>query len=165
MIAFNFQYTFKEYVEGITGASKAFRFLSLAGRVSLPILLAWGLWLYFSRNWDCFLEAMIWYFPVIAAAGVWSFFPWLLARLGWKINPNIQGVIRCEADEDEFRIWNNNSTTIHKWTAFIRFNETANLFLLFLSKQLCVLIPKRAFVDITQEAQFRELLQQKIIKQ
>jgi hypothetical protein len=165
MIAFDFEYTFKEYAEGISGANKTFRFLSLVGRVSFSILLIWGLWTYLFQDRDSSAESLIWYVPSLVVSGVWCFFPWLIARLAWKRNPNIQGVISCEVGEDEFRIWNNNSTTTYKWTAFINSNETRNLFLLFLSKQLCVLIPKRTFTDTDQEAQFRELLQRKIIKQ
>jgi hypothetical protein len=54
-----------------------------------------------------------------------------------------------------------NSQSTSKWSAFIRYAETKNLFMLFYRPNLCHTLPKRAFAP-EDLSRFRELLQQNV---
>jgi hypothetical protein len=84
------------------------------------------------------------------------------AWLVWKSNKFVRGAITCWADEEGFSQQTINTDLTVKWPALIKFKETRNLFLIYPSKHMCYLIPKRAFADESQVKEFRELLDRKI---
>jgi hypothetical protein len=84
------------------------------------------------------------------------------AWLVWRSNKSVRGAITCWADENGFSQQTMNSDLTVKWPALIKFKETRNLFLVYPSKQMCYLIPKRAFTDESEVKEFRELLGRKI---
>jgi hypothetical protein len=88
--------------------------------------------------------------------------PLLQAWLAWRSNPSLKDAICCWADEEGFGMQTTNSDTTIKWPALIKFRETRNLFLVYPSKRMFYLIPKRAFTDESQVKEFRELLDRKI---
>jgi hypothetical protein len=58
-------------------------------------------------------------------------------------------------------ISDSNGQSTSKWTAFIRYAETKNLFVLFYRPNLCHTVPKRAFAP-EDLSRFREILQQSV---
>jgi YcxB-like protein len=157
-----FKYTFKEFFEGTRNANLSMRILSIFGVVYIALML----FLFLMR-----------YFPEVQGGGpgsvtsnlapwligvCWVSLPLLQAWLVWRGNPSVKEVIRCWADEESFSLQTTNSDTTIKWPALIKFRETRNLFLVYPSKQICFLIPKRAFMDESQVKEFRELLHRKI---
>jgi hypothetical protein len=87
---------------------------------------------------------------------------WLQAWLAWGSNSEIKGALSCWADEECFSIQTTNSDMKIKWPAMIKFRETRNMFLVYASKRIFYLIPKRAFTDESQVKEFRALLDRKI---
>src|SRR5262245_33051307 len=154
-----FQYTFKEFFEGTRNAARSFLMFSLGGGV----LILGTLYLYFKNETleGETVSPFSYQLPLLMGV-LFISLPLLQAWLVWRSNPSVRGVIICWADEEGFSQQTTNSETKIKWPALIKFRETRNLFLIYPSKQMCYLIPKRAFMDESQVKEFRELLHRKI---
>ncbi len=153
-----FKYTFKEFFEGSRNAARSFLKLSLVGGV---LLILGTLYLYFKLA-EGETNSLISYLTPLLMGVLFISLPLLQAWLVWRGNPSVKGAISCWADEEGFSVQTTNSDTKIKWPALIKFRETRNLFLVYPSKQMCYLIPKRAFTDDGQVKEFRELLRRKI---
>ena len=153
-----FKYTFKEFFEGSRNAARSLWKLSLMGGV---LLIMGTLYLYFKLA-EGETNSLISYLTPLLLGGLFISLPLLQAWLVWRSNPSLKDAISCWADEEGFSVQTTNSDTKIKWPALIKFRETRNLFLIYPSKQICYLIPKRAFTDDGQVKEFRELLHRKI---
>jgi|SRR5215475_646824 len=154
-----FKYTFKEFFEGTRNASRLFRMSSLFG----GFIILSTLYVSFKNgNQEGATNSMFSSLAPLLMGVLWISLPLLQAGLVWRSNPAVKGTISCWADEERFSQQTANSELTMKWGAIIRFKETRNLFLLFPSKQMAYLIPKRAFTDESQVSEFRELLGRKI---
>jgi len=158
MYRLEFRYTFKEFFEGSRNAARSFWKLSLMGGV---LLIMVTLYLYFKLA-EGETNSLISYLTPMLMGVLFISLPLLQAWLAWRSNPSLKDAISCWADEEGFRLQMTNSDTTIKWPALIKFRETRNLFLVCPSKQICCLIPKRAFTDESQVKEFRELLHRKI---
>ena|SRR5215510_2634690 len=157
-----FRYTYKEFFEGSISAIRSLWVLPVLGLLYYALLF----FLYFTRHFPdaqeggpirVALNLGLWLIGV-----VWLSFPLLQTWRVWRGNPLVRGVFSCWADEEGFRTQTSNSDTTIKWPAFIKFGETRKFFLIYMSKNTCCLIPKRAFTDESQVKEFRELLHRKI---
>jgi hypothetical protein len=154
-----FKYTFKEFFEGTRNATRVYWPMSLLG----GILILYTLYEYMKNGaQEGATNTSFSYLMSFLIGVLFLSLPLLQAALVWRSNPSIRGAITCWADEESFYQQTMNSDLAVKWPAFIKFKETRNLFLVYPSKQMCYLIPKRAFTNESQVKEFRELLHQKI---
>jgi hypothetical protein len=155
-----FQYTFKEFFEGTRNAARSYLSLSVLGGVLILFTL---LYLYLkNETLEGETNSLFSYLTPLLIGVLFISLPLLQAWLVWRSNPSVRGAITCWADEEGFYQQTMNSDLTVKWPALIKFKETRNLFLVYPSKQMCYLIPKRAFTNEGQVKEFRELLHQKI---
>jgi hypothetical protein len=159
-----FECTFKEFFEGTRNSTRLMRLMPALGLVFIAFVLYVYLTRYLpgdresnSGSPSSFLFLIAWVYGVF-----WVSFPLWRAWLIWRGNPSSKEVIRCWADEEGFRLQTTNSDATVKWPGLIEFRETRNLFLIYPSKGMYCLIPKRAFTDESQVKEFRELLDRKI---
>lgn len=82
----------------------------------------------------------------------------------WKGFHNFHHPITTEVDEEQLKMQTINCESSVKWQLYIKAIETKNLFMLYPSKALFHLIPKRAFSSDEEVKEFRELLRTKIEK-
>ena len=82
-------------------------------------------------------------------------------RRDFRKNPNFTREQTVRIDEDGLSYKNEVAQSEIKWSAFTRFRETANLFMLYSSARLFQVVPKRAFEGTLLE-EFRKLLQRKV---
>jgi hypothetical protein len=154
-----FKYTFKEFFEGTRNASRVYWQMSLLG----GILILYILYEYMKNGVQEGATNTSFSYLMPFLVGIFFLsLPLLQAVLVWRSNPSVRGAITCWADEEGFYQQTMNSDLTVKWPALIKFKETRNLFLVYPSKQMCYLIPKRAFTNEGQVKEFRELLHQKI---
>jgi hypothetical protein len=90
------------------------------------------------------------------------FFFNLLLRLRWRIQSDLRKKIRWEISPDNLRVLTPNSTSEMTWAAFSGFVESKNLFLLYPSKLMFYMFPKRAFGSSDAVESFRELIKSKV---
>ncbi|HEY9430863.1 MAG TPA: YcxB family protein [Blastocatellia bacterium] len=155
-----FQYTFKEFFEGTRNAARSYLSLSVLGGV---LILSTLLYLYLKNETpEGETNSLFSYLMPLLMGVLFISLPLLQAWSVWRSNPSVRGVIICWADEEGFSQQTTNSDSKIKWPALIKFRETRNLFLIYPSKQMCYLIPKRVFTNEGQVKEFRELLHQKI---
>jgi hypothetical protein len=154
-----FQYTFKEFFEGTRNATRVYWQMSSLG----GILILYTLYEYMKNGvQEGATNTSFSYLMPFLIGILFLSLPLLQAALVWRSNPSVRGAITCWADEEGFYQQTMNSDLTVKWPALIKFRETRNLFLIYPSKQMCYLIPKRAFTKEGQVKEFRELLHQKI---
>ena len=68
-----------------------------------------------------------------------------LAQVEWKSNPSLRGRCMVRLDESAMRIVQECREATWQWSAFVKFDETGNLMLLYISDRSFHPIPKRAF--------------------
>ena len=163
-----FKYTFSEYFESVRNASWAMRLMSIFAPIILALSLVIGLALFvlsylLNETIENRLPFSI-YLIYFAIIGLWSLLPLLQAWLTWKGNPHVRGEIQCEINDDGVKMKTPTSDSFNKWESFIKTKETRNLFLLFLSKHLVYMVPKRTLQDEAQIQELRALIKQKITK-
>lgn len=82
---------------------------------------------------------------------------WLLFRQNNKLQEQFDAII----SNDGIEISIPTAKTDYGWNGFIRYSETKNLFLVYQSKQVFNIFPKRAFAA-GEADEFRRLLEQKL---
>lgn len=159
-----FQFTFKEYYETVLRASVGTRLLMIIGVGGLVLLavaalffgiVGWPKWFVF--DWTFFLV------PVVILM-FWAGIIPLQAWLNWKRNAPLRGELTYDFQPEGVQVVTTTSNSFMKWEAFIKSKETPNLFLLFLTKQMCHMVPKRAFASEADLESLRVLLSEKIGK-
>jgi len=155
-----FKYTFKEFFEGTRNASPVYGMISVLGGILILYTLSHA-YLKNGAQEGPTSSSFSYLMPLLIGVLFLSL-PLLQAGLVWRSNPAVRGAIICWADEEGFSQQTTNTDLTVKWPAIIKFKETRNLFLVYPSKQMCYLIPKRAFTDESQAKEFRELLDRKI---
>lgn len=158
-----FQFTFKEYFETVLRASKVTMLLMFIGVGGLCLLavavlffgiVGWPKWFVF--DWTFLLM------PVVILT-CWAGMIPLQAWLNWKRNAPLRGEITYDFQPEGIHVITAISDAFLKWEGFIKSKETPNLFLLFLTKQMCHMVPKRAFSSEADVVSLRELLREKIV--
>jgi hypothetical protein len=79
-----------------------------------------------------------------------------------QTTPALQGEQVYVFDDTEISVSAGLSRGTTNWRAIVRFVETPNLFLLFLSNQVAYFIPKHGFASEADVAQFTKLLAEKV---
>jgi hypothetical protein len=82
----------------------------------------------------------------------------------WKKIPELNDIVSFDFNLDEITWKNTHSQGTTNWSLYKKYIESKTLFLLYQQTNLFVIIPKRAFVDEAQLNQFREILQEKVVK-
>ena len=82
----------------------------------------------------------------------------LFAKLSFKRDLVDQGKVTVAASESGIQFLSAKGTSNAKWSAFIRYTETRNLFILYPQSSLFNIIPKRAFAP-SDLLEFRQMLQ------
>lgn len=85
-----------------------------------------------------------------------------VARL-WKKEPNINRPLSVDITEDALYVVSPHEDGRIKWSAFNRFIETKNLFMIFRQRNMFNAIPKRVFSNSDEVELFLNLLRKKII--
>ena len=98
------------------------------------------------------------YLPFLLFLPFWAFFPHLLAFFQWRGNRALQGPMALTITDEGLAVRSQHSTVTHSWSAFVKYRETPNLFLLHSSSQVAVIVPKRALGDDADVQQFRQHL-------
>ncbi len=106
-------------------------------------------------NWAIFFG-----FVCLVVFGVLILQPMLAVR-SLQNTPFYQGKVRVRADDSGTRFVYGTGDSNTQWSGYIRFLETKNLFMLYVSKIMFRPIPKRALLP-GQVSELREMLQKKI---
>jgi hypothetical protein len=99
-------------------------------------------------------------FVCLVLVGVLILAPMLAVR-SLQNTPFYQGKVRVQADDSGTRFVYGTGDSNTQWSGYIRFLETKNLFMLYVSKAMFRPIPKRA-LSPGQVSELREMLQTKI---
>ncbi len=78
----------------------------------------------------------------------------------WRSPPYVREAVMLQVNPEGMVYYSDSVQATLKWHVYTHFVETRNLFLVYLSPQMYGVLPKRAFNDSTQMAQFRSLLRQ-----
>ncbi len=65
-------------------------------------------------------------------------------------------------EEDKIQMNTKFSETAYRWDAFLKWDETTSLYVLYITSKTALLIPKRVFENAQQEADFVQLIKRKI---
>jgi len=88
--------------------------------------------------------------------------PFVIHRRFYSRNPSLFGMRTVTFDDDGVK---SDSQIAHieiKWSSFVKFKETKNLFLLYQTRDVVGITPKRAFPSPDAVEQFRNLLASKL---
>jgi len=86
------------------------------------------------------------------------FLPQIVHGRIYHRNPSLFEMRTVTFTDEGYRSERANSTIEGKWSSFVKFKETKNLFLTYQSKDVVGIVPKRAFPSPEAVAQFRNLL-------
>ena len=90
------------------------------------------------------------------------FLPQILHQRIYYRNRSLFEMRTVTFSDEGYRSERANSTIEGKWSSFVKFKETKNLFLTYQSKDVVGIVPKRAFPNPEAVAQFRNLLASKV---
>jgi YcxB-like protein len=111
-----------------------------------------------------FVSASIWgvvFFPTILLFTCYVL-PYFGAKSLYKNNANVRSTIHWSFSEQLITQEMATGKAELSWSNFIKFRETADLFLLFPQKHLAFPLPKRAFADEKEIQAFRKLVRRHV---
>jgi hypothetical protein len=160
-----FEYTFNEYVEANTKRSLIARISNATWAIATPIVILGFIIIVFdkARTPSSPKESVLSYLPILIFFILMS--PWgrrILIYMRWKQQPALYGVIDYQISEEAIVVTTQTSKSELGWETFTKFIETKNLFMLYSGRLLFYLIPKRAFADADEVAQFREMAKRRV---
>jgi len=80
-----------------------------------------------------------------------------LARVEWESNATLRGWSRTTIDESALAVVQEHRQATWKWPAFVKFDETPTMFLLYISHRAFLPIPRRAF-SVSDLEEFSDFL-------
>ncbi|HEV8604599.1 MAG TPA: YcxB family protein [Tepidisphaeraceae bacterium] len=80
-------------------------------------------------------------------------------RNTWEQKPSLRRPHVFEVNDEQFVSSDVNSTSAFRWSAFLRFRETENLFILVTEDSNFIMVPKRALGDPELMTGFRAMIQ------
>jgi YcxB-like protein len=98
--------------------------------------------------------------PPALASALWIFYPFLFsfrARRDFAKHPNLGREYVLRVEDNGLHMSSDVSQGGGKWSAYTKFRETPNLFVLYAGARLFFALPKR-FFSSEQQTDFRELL-------
>jgi len=90
------------------------------------------------------------------------FMPYLVHRRIYRQNPQLFEMRTLTFSDEGLKSEKATGNIESKWSSFKKFKETKNLFLTYQSKDMVGMVPKRAFSNPEDIAQFRNLLASKL---
>ena len=154
-----YRITFNDFLEAHQAHLKSQRFLYLfLWFISISVVVVGVAGLLIGRIWDfCFL--VISSICINPSFNVLQYY--CLART-WKSQPSIREPITLEVAKEGLTMSSSSFQSNLKWQIYTHFIETKNLFMVYQSKQIFNVFPKRAFSNDEQIHEFRELLRTKL---
>ncbi len=154
-----YRITFNDFLEAHQAHLKSQRFLYLfiwIASISVVVVGVAGLFI-----------GDIWNFCLLVIVGI-CINPssnvlqrYCLARI-WKSQPSIREPITLEVTKEGLTVSSPSFQSNLKWQIYTHFIETKNLFMVYQSKQIFNLFPKRAFSSDEYIHEFRELLRTRL---
>lgn len=90
------------------------------------------------------------------------FLPYIIQRKIYRRNPQLFEMRTVTFNDDGVKSEKSTGNIEAKWSSFVRFKETKNLFLTYQSKDVVGMVPKRAFSNLDDIGRFRNLLASKL---
>jgi len=106
-----------------------------------------------------FLGFVPWIFAFIALPFILRAFNKAMVAGAWSKKPSLHRPKVMEVSDEQIIITDLNSTSVYRWSAFLRFRETENLFILVTEDAGLLMVPKRCLADPAVMVEFRGLLQ------
>lgn len=156
-----FRLTLKDYQEASQAHIKSQHLLYFFNWSASILFLLLGVVMLFSK--DILFSVFL---VVIGICSNPSFNPlqnYFIARL-WKSQPSIREPMTLEISEEGLTGSSPIFQSTVKWQIYTHFIETTNLFVVYQSKRLFNMFPKRAFSNEQELDEFRYLLERKIVK-
>lgn len=88
--------------------------------------------------------------------------PYIIHRRIYSRNPRLYGRRTVVFDDEGLTSDSEIAHVEAKWSGFEKFKETKNLFLIYQTKDVAGIVPKRAFPSLDSIEQFRSLLNSKV---
>jgi uncharacterized membrane-anchored protein YhcB (DUF1043 family) len=136
--------------------------------IAFPILYFLGMYLdsFESTNdWIIILSAFFNWLSLIALfVGIWLF---IVNRFKKSTNANqdnekMLGEREMIIEENRVQLSTKFSETTYKWDAFIKYEQTTSMYLIFITSKSAILIPKRVFESPHQQSEFEALVKRKM---
>jgi cytochrome bd-type quinol oxidase subunit 2 len=136
----------------------------------LAILVLFGLSTFYSHSdsdntWASIIPTLInWLLMLTIFGGLWAF---IFNRIK-KTTNTAQDTEKMLGDREMFieeaKVQLNTKTTetTYRWDSFIKWEQTPNLYLLFITSKSAILIPKRVFENPQQQLDFETLVKRKM---
>jgi hypothetical protein len=100
-----------------------------------------------------------WLVALFAMAAILRMYNRAVIRNSWEKNPSLHRPYTMELDDERVVTQSLNRLTSYQWSAFLRFRETENLFILVIEDSTFLMVPKRNLSDPAMMVEFRALLQ------
>jgi len=153
-----YQCNLADYSEALKAHYSIYRIYSLIRITIGCALIAIGLYLVYTTGnlggTAFILLGGIWFVLRVLLRPVWI-------KRDFRKHPDFSRENLLSADQDGLRSSCDVSQFQRSWSAYTKFRETPNLFMLYMGARLFDVIPKRAFVG-PQLDEFRELIRQKL---
>ena len=137
-----------------TNAARRFINFFLAVFVLLLGILTYG---YFNRVQGFIMSALGVFLIVLQV-----FVPYIVHHRVYSRNPRAFAMRTVTFDDEGAKSDSDMGHLETNWTSFDRFTETRNLFLIYQTRDIARLVPKRAFASEEDLARFRALLSSKV---
>lgn len=111
---------------------------------------------YFGDTWVVVIAA----FASLTAVQI--FLPYIIQQRIYRRNPQLFEMRTVTFNEVGVKSEKSTGNIEAKWSSFIKFKETTNLFLTYQSKDVVGMVPKRAFSNLDDIGQFRNFLASKL---
>jgi len=114
-------------------------------------------------------HAGLWWNALLVAVGVYLVISAFIGRSravrrAWNAQPVLQLRRRVDFGDDMVVLDDTQTRTEYKWSAFVRYVESAKLFTLLPSEMHLLIIPKRSLGAEAQVVEFRRLLDERVAR-
>lgn len=123
---------------------------------AIGVLIAWLAYRSLGDNW------LVLVFFFLALLIFQLAIPWIVHWRVYSRNPRLFGLRTTTFDENGITTDSEIHHVETKWSSFERFKETKNLFLIFQTRDVAGIVPKRAFAGESDAQQFRALVASKL---
>jgi YcxB-like protein len=118
------------------------------------------------NNGHSFTDSLLsWVFLLCIIAAAWVFIFSRLAsakRLKPEDRETLLGEREMTFNEDKLTTKNRHTESIFRWEAIKKWEQTTNLYLLFITDNSAFIMPKRIFENEEQQAEFEQLIKRKL---
>jgi len=111
------------------------------------------------RFFALFLAFVPWFIALFVLLPILRLFNRAVVRSHWTMNVSLHGPIELKLDDAKVVSRSANIETTYRWSGFLRFRETANLFVLVTENAEFMMVPKRDLDSQGVMMEFRALIQ------